>query len=73
MARKFLFVAGDLSGDIHASHVARHLKKEVPDATVISFVYRFALQVKTHLDDVIVEALQGQGVTLVDHGWVLFR
>lgn len=36
MARKFLFVAGDLSGDIHAANVVKQLREEVSDATVIS-------------------------------------
>jgi len=58
MARKFLFVAGDLSGDIHASHVARYLKKEVPDATVISLGGPGLREVS----DLFLENLVGEGL-----------
>jgi lipid-A-disaccharide synthase len=58
MARKFLFVAGDLSGDVHASHVVRHLKEEAPDATVISLGGPGLQEVS----DLFLENLVGQGL-----------
>lgn len=58
MARKFLFVAGDLSGDIHASHVIRALKEEAPDASVISFGGPELREVS----DLFLENLVGEGL-----------
>lgn len=58
MARKFLFVAGDLSGDIHATHVVKHLKKEAPDATVISLGGPGLREVS----DLFLENLVGEGL-----------
>lgn len=58
MARKFLFVAGDLSGDLHASHVVHHLKKEAPGAEVISLGGPGLQEVS----DLFLENLVGEGL-----------
>jgi lipid-A-disaccharide synthase len=58
MARKFLFVAGDFSGDIHASHVVRNLKEEAPDAYVISIGGPELRKVS----DLFLEDLVGEGL-----------
>lgn len=58
MARKFFFVAGDFSGDIHASHVVRNLREEVSDAYVIAIGGPELRKVS----DLFLEDLVGEGL-----------
>jgi lipid-A-disaccharide synthase len=58
MARKFFFVAGDLSGDIHASQVIKKLREESPDVYVIA-IGGPELQ---KVSDLFLENLVGEGL-----------
>ena len=76
MARKFLFVAGDFSGDIHASHVVRNLKEEDPGAYVISIGGPELRKVSDlFLEDLVGEGLFGfwEPLKKIPWLWRLFR
>jgi lipid-A-disaccharide synthase len=76
MARKFFFIAGDFSGDIHASHVVRNLREEDPDAYVISIGGPELRKVSDlFLEDLVGEGLFGfwEPVKKLPWLWRLFR